>query len=280
MRRFIAIILAATAPSALASCKPTQIHLAGGVPSDVTMTVSWLTSSPDCVTSVHVGTDEYNLNRTATSTTPPLNYTYDTQKFGSYTSAYIHHVTVVDLEPKTTYFYVPGGGSNTHSFTTQKTAQVDFSDYPVTFGVIGDLGQTSNSNFTVGHVVENDFAAIIHAGDMSYADGDQTRWDSYFEMIEYAAAYNPWYVAAGNHEIEINDNTYEVFTAYDQRYKMPYVCERERPRGRSARENQMNQRRSKFCDAFRIALNKVRRKVIKIYTCLREEAWLLSTENV
>jgi len=65
---------------------------------------------------------------------------------------------------------------------------------------------------------------ILHAGDLSYADCEQTLWDSYGIMTEPLASYKPWMVCPGNHEIEFNGTDYmNLFTAFENRYRMPYV---------------------------------------------------------
>ena len=40
----------------------------------------------------------------------------------------------------------------------------------------------------------------FYAGDLSYADGYQPRWDSFGRLIEPSAARVPWQVIEGNHE--------------------------------------------------------------------------------
>jgi len=45
--------------------------------------------------------------------------------------------------------------------------------------------------------------AILHAGDISYADGIQRRWDQYMRKVEPIAGYLPYMVVPGNHEIAI-----------------------------------------------------------------------------
>ncbi len=53
------------------------------------------------------------------------------------------------------------------------------------FGVIGDLGQTEDSNSTLQHLADNkDLGLILHAGDLGYADCNQQLWDSYGVLIE------------------------------------------------------------------------------------------------
>ena len=54
-----------------------------------------------------------------------------------------------------------------------------------------------DSNSTVQHMMQEEAAVLLHAGDMAYADCDGPRWDSYFNMIEPLAKRMPWMVAAG-----------------------------------------------------------------------------------
>jgi len=75
----------------------------------------------------------------------------------------------------------------------------------------------------VQHMMQEEAAVLLHAGDMAYADCDGPRWDSYFNMIEPLAKRMPWMVAAGNHEIE-PDGTGSIMTPYKHRYAMPEVA--------------------------------------------------------
>lgn len=90
------------------------------------------------------------------------------------------------------------------------------------FGVIGDLGQTNYSRETLGYLGrQKHLKAVLHAGDLSYADFDQRRWDDWGRMVEEYADYLPWMVGPGNHEIEPN-HMLQTFVAYQARFKMPY----------------------------------------------------------
>ena len=44
------------------------------------------------------------------------------------------------------------------------------------------------------------FDLLIFAGDLSYANGDNTTWDNWFNQIQPLAANKPWMYAIGNHE--------------------------------------------------------------------------------
>jgi hypothetical protein len=62
---------------------------------------------------------------------------------------------------------------------------------------------------------------ILHAGDLSYANCDPNRWDSYAEMTAPLAQFLPWMVCAGNHEIEQSAENPGLFAAFEARYHMP-----------------------------------------------------------
>eukprot|EP00003_Mantamonas_plastica_P030304 TRINITY_DN745_c0_g1_i13.p1 TRINITY_DN745_c0_g1~~TRINITY_DN745_c0_g1_i13.p1 ORF type:complete len:306 (-),score=92.88 TRINITY_DN745_c0_g1_i13:21-938(-) len=57
---------------------------------------------------------------------------------------------------------------------------------------------------------------VMHVGDLSYADLDQTLWDSMGRKIEPIAGYVPYMVCPGNHE------SFEDFSAYKARFAMPW----------------------------------------------------------
>ncbi|XP_028079088.1 purple acid phosphatase 5-like [Camellia sinensis] len=142
-----------------------------------------------------------------------------------YASGYIHHATIKDLTFDTKYFYEVASNEVTRqfSFTTPPKPGPDVS---YTFGVIGDLGQTADSNRTLEHYMSNPIKgqAVLFAGDLSYADDhpnhDNTKWDTFGRFIEKSVAYQPWIWSAGNHEIDLASNLEETdpFKPYLHRY--------------------------------------------------------------
>lgn len=67
-----------------------------------------------------------------------------------------------------------------------------------------DLGTTSNSENTYAHILANpeNFSALVHVGDLSYADGDQPVWDTYgglFSATQLQPRTIPWMTGIGNH---------------------------------------------------------------------------------
>lgn len=200
----------------------TQVHLAQGH-TPHSMMVSWLTPS-DAKSQVKFGTDPNNLDRMADSD-ETIQYTFNYTGFDYYTSGFIHHVRVVGLKPATTYYYKCGDVDKAMSGDLEFTTLPAVGDSgKISFAVIGDLGQTTDAAKTVEHIMgNNDLQMILHAGDLSYADCDQPRWDTYGELIEVLSNQRPWMVGPGNHEIEYNANDGNVYLAFEDRYKMPAI---------------------------------------------------------
>jgi len=121
-----------------------------------------------------------------------------TYAFGgaAYTSPYLHHALLTGLSSGTTYFYVVGGtcgNSSVANFTTAVNKST-----PMRLAVFGDIGQTANSANTLAHIAaNNEIAAIMHTGDLSYADSVETRWDSWQALIEPESSHIPWHVQVG-----------------------------------------------------------------------------------
>ncbi len=208
------------------NCTVSQIHIAQGL-TPSSMSISWLT--PDnCFSHVRYGLNIDNIINTehGSSSTYEFYYkTYDIQNH--YKSGYIHQVLITDLHPLTKYYYQCGDFINsiTSELLSFNTLPNPGFNQQLTFAVLGDIGQTKNSVSTINHIMKNkDVSMILHTGDLSYADCNQTLWDTYGNMIQPLASYIPWMVCPGNHEIEFNGTDYmNLFTAFETRYHMPYV---------------------------------------------------------
>ena len=109
------------------------------------------------------------------------------------------------------------------------------------FSVIGDIGQTVYSEHTRNSIVAQleasrtgpdvaspssssssvapSFAMIV--GDISYADGNASRWDRWGRLMEPLFSRLPLMVLPGNHEIEIDNRTKQAFVHYRHRFRMP-----------------------------------------------------------
>ncbi|KAH7281039.1 hypothetical protein KP509_36G026900 [Ceratopteris richardii] len=200
---------------------PQQVHITQGDYLGKAVIVSWIT--PDAVGSpiVYYGTekDNYSFSVTAELTTTYTAY--------NYTSGFIHHCTLDNLEYGTRYFYKLGEGNVSREFWFT-TPPESGPDVPYTFGVIGDLGQTADSNTTVDHYLYSKGQAVLFVGDCSYADRypfyDNNRWDTWGRFIERSAAYQPWIWSAGNHDIECDPaiGEFDTFKSFVHRLKTPY----------------------------------------------------------
>lgn len=198
-----------------------QIHMAQGkTPSS--MIISWHTDMND-ESVVRFGTNYHDLSGSAFG--DASTYTYNYYSGNQYVSGYFHHVELSNLEPDTLYFYQVGdfergSVSQVHKFKTlHKVGDMR----PMSLAVVGDLGQTSDSQSTLNHIAVNPkLDMIVHVGDLSYADCNQTMWDSYGNMVQPLAQNRPWMVGPGNHEVEAGvDGTY--FTSFETRYRMPAI---------------------------------------------------------
>ena len=160
-----------------------QIHIAQGR-TPTSMTISWVTKA-EADTAVNFGLNQNQMNQKVTGYA--TSYNFDYPEYEVYQSGFIHHVTLENLQPSTTYVYqcgdfTKGVTSGILNFRTMP-AVGDLS--PMSFGVIGDLGQTNDSESTIHHILNKPrLGMILHAGDLSYADCQQQLWDSYGYLIE------------------------------------------------------------------------------------------------
>jgi acid phosphatase type 7 len=213
------------APSAVtAGCAPMQ-NFISFINTPDQMSVSWATSCSSS-TVVKWGLSSSSLTNTVSN---GIQTTYSFNG-GAYTSPYLHHANLTGLPLATQIYYSVGGDASgmspVYSFTShpgyglQRGGSV--------FSIVGDLGQTTNSQDTIDHVAaakstaNTSFVAMVHAGDLSYADSYEPRWDSWQEMVAPLAAGLPWMTIVGNHEIELDSNM-QTFEAYKARFPMPWV---------------------------------------------------------
>ncbi|KAH0892138.1 hypothetical protein HID58_054567 [Brassica napus] len=112
----------------------------------------------------------------------------------------------------TKYYYMVGVGQTERTFwflTPPKPGP----DVPYTVGLIGELGQSFDSNITLTHYENNPLKGqtILFVGDFSYADTypnhDNNRWDIWGRFVERSTAYQPWIWTVGNHELDFAPQT-------------------------------------------------------------------------
>ncbi|RVW93236.1 Purple acid phosphatase 2 [Vitis vinifera] len=156
---------------------PQQVHITQGDHEGRGVIVSWVTvDEPGSNTVLYWSEKSKRKNRAE-----GIMVTY---KFYNYTSGYIHHCTIKNLEFNTKYYYVVGIGHTPRKFWFVTPPKVG-RDVPYTFGLIGDLGQSYDSNMTLTHYELNPAKGktVLFVGDLSYADRypnyDNVRWDTW-----------------------------------------------------------------------------------------------------
>lgn len=201
---------------------PQQVHITQGDHDGKAMIVSWVTMDEPGSDKVVYWKENSKEKRSAEG--KMSNY-----KYYNYTSGYIHHCTLRHLEYDTKYFYQVGVGQTPRTFWFKTPPKAGL-NVGYTFGLIGDLGQSYDSNATLTHYEQNPIRGqtVLFVGDLSYADNypnhDNRRWDSWGRFVERSVAYQPWIWTAGNHELDFAPEIGETqpFKPYKHRYHTPY----------------------------------------------------------
>ena len=207
---FVILMWATGADAAM----PEQVHLATTGESSE-MVVQWGTEEDTTVfcdsdNIVEYGTDPDNLNFSGSGDDDMYLWTTCT-----------HTTLLSGLDSNTTYYYRVGGEGEWSDIFSFKT--LEGNPVSVLIGAIADHGTSSNAQETTSNMVPIDFDLVIHAGDISYANGagsgngvgDQSVWDEYQNQIEEIASKSPHMYAPGNHE---EDAEPYGFDAYESRF--------------------------------------------------------------
>lgn len=70
-------------------------------------------------------------------------------------------------------------------------------------------------------------SAVIVVGDLSYANGHLSGWETWLEAMHPLFAHIPILVAAGNHELECDQRKFLLFQAYENYFRTPYHHQRQ-----------------------------------------------------
>lgn len=135
-----------------------------------------------------------------------------------YNSPMIHTVTLSNLTEGTTYYYSVDGLPDVFQFTYVPATKAN-AFTPISLGLVSDLGQTNVSVSNVKKLGSWDIHAVLHPGDLSYADGYDPLWDSYGRMMQPLASRIPVMCTDGNHEVGAG---IESRVSYSARYPMPF----------------------------------------------------------
>ena len=117
--------------------------------------------------------------------------------------------------------------------------------HPTSIALVGDLGQTKNSTRTMARILDaarsgayyelitdgedcNDGDSedrvatnLFIAGDLSYSDGTTERMESWLDLAEPLLRELPFASIPGNHEIECDLNTRDIFVQYEAYFRNP-----------------------------------------------------------
>ncbi len=89
---------------------------------------------------------------------------------------------------------------------------------------IADHGDSSEGmDVSEAIIADTDAQMVTISGDISYADGEQTAWDNWFNFQQESMTSIPWVTAVGNHE---NEPGYE-FAPYEHRFDSDQQIESE-----------------------------------------------------
>ncbi|MBA0752174.1 hypothetical protein Gogos_001035 [Gossypium gossypioides] len=184
-----------------------QVHIS--LAGENHMRISWITDDNSAPSIVEYGTLPGQYTFSSSGETTSYNYLF-------YSSGKIHHTVIGPLEHDTIYFYRCGGQGPEFQLKTPP------GQFPVTFAIAGDLGQTGWTKSTLDHIDQCKYDVHLLPGDLSYADCMQHLWDNFGELVQPLASARPWMVTQGNHEKEKIPFFTDTFESYNARWKMPF----------------------------------------------------------
>jgi hypothetical protein len=151
-----------------------------------------------------------------------------------------HDIVITGLQPGTRYTYRAGVGSGgftsrAYNFSTAATSTSSF-----VAAVIGDMG-VNGSAATVSRLSAASFDAVLHVGDVSYADdanlhiiepssgrGYEAVYDMFQRLMEPITSRAAYMVTPGNHDVTCKSYTNmgcphgeRNFSAFRYRFRMP-----------------------------------------------------------
>ena len=185
------------------STQPQQIHLQMTDDASI-MNVMWATEGRS------TGEVEWNGQ-----TSPSSDYCYNHDMA-------FHMATMTDLVPGEEVTYrVGSGGDWSEEFTF---TPIDSSAQQFEWISIGDHGDSSEAmDVSDGIIADSAAQMVTISGDISYADGEQSAWDDWFNYQQDSMTRIPWVTAVGNHE---NEPGYG-FVPYEHRFDSDQQIESE-----------------------------------------------------
>lgn len=130
-----------------------------------------------------------------------------------YSSPVIHRVVLNDLTPGTIYYYAVSGSCDIY-----ETSIPVLGKYPMTVGLTVDLGQTDVSYASMAALEVLNPDVILLPGDLSYADGYPSLWDTWGNLMQSLSSKIPILTTTGNHEVVSGENS----VSHTIRYPTPF----------------------------------------------------------
>lgn len=109
----------------------------------------------------------------------------------------VHRATLIGLPADAPVRYAVGGASG---FSEPQLLTVPSYADGFRFVHLGDHGIEATSRATTDTVLDAEPDLVLVAGDLSYANGDQPVWDTWFDQIQPLVSGVPMMAAPGNHE--------------------------------------------------------------------------------
>ena len=117
-------------------------------------------------------------------------------------------------------------GTNTEILSFQTAPSPGLSS-AATFAILGDLGHSSHSRDTLSALNQSmdSIDVLLLVGDIAYSFNHPPKWDKLFDVLSDfpITGQRPLQVVPGNQDIEIEDYTGKIFSAYENRFRMPRV---------------------------------------------------------
>lgn len=227
--------------------KPRQVHLAVGKDASTEIAISFAVpfgcrpSTYSAAVIYWLKGDNHDIDRVQLRQSNPesvrqYNNTPTLRLNEFYVSPYFHHIRIDGLDPRSRYSYIcvvyigeldmelrqfaKQYQSSARSFQTAPSSRSDF-DEDFEFAIVGDSGSGSGAKRTMDLLYEAQPKLILYAGDVAYCAGRGKNWDRFFERFEKILSSTPFMSVPGNHDVEPNGVTFEVFPNYEPRFAMP-----------------------------------------------------------
>ncbi len=199
---------------------PYGVHLSFADDPKTTLTVTWFTAGADVDVQpvVQWGTDPADLSQEAPATSAVAYPGDPAISEENPMDVAVHEATLTGLEPGQTVWYRVSGSSGDSPVYSGHTDPGP--DATVRIAHWGDQGVIyDGSKNTTGFVLAMEELPdlIVIAGDLTYADGIQWKWDDYFWYFEPLFARVPLMAAPGNHEGKDG----EFFEGFRTRFAFP-----------------------------------------------------------